>query len=160
MGNRPKWPVVAGLALILGSHGGAGLAAPEVATIQVPDEVRVPARKVVTASIAVTITPGFHVQANPASEENLIPLTLTLPPHNGIAVGRPIYPAPKRHRLEGSNQDLRVYDGTFHIRLALAAMSRSEGGELRGTIRYQACDHRTCLPPRSVPIALKVRVVQ
>jgi DsbC/DsbD-like thiol-disulfide interchange protein len=110
------------------------------------------------AIVPVTVKPGFHVQANPVLNEFLIPIVLTVPATAAVTTQAPKYPAPKRMRLGGSDEDLVIYDGTFAIRLPLSAAPGATGEtSLKGTLRYQACDDSHCFPPKTLPVHLIVR---
>ena len=132
----------------------------ELVTVQAPAAVVMPGGGV-EIRIALTVADGFHVQANPPSDELLIPVRFELPPADGIAPGRITYPPGKPFRLNGSESDLLVYDGSFEIVATLAAGPTAKPGEhlLRGKVGYQACDATSCRPPTSTPVALSVRVV-
>lgn len=123
-------------------------------------EVVVKTGKTQIVDINVEVKPGYHVQANPASFDNLIPLTLTLWPTSGVTAGSPIYPAAKKIHLEESGTELRVYDGKFTVKIPITvnAVSPDGGWRLKGTLRYQACDHQRCLAPRSRQFNLAVRI--
>ena len=112
------------------------------------------------ARIDVTVEEGFYVQANPASEPHLVPLRLDLRGDAAIDVGRAVYPPGRRHRLRGAASDLSVYEGSFAVKVPVAASPTAEAGEflLRGALHYQACNDRLCLRPAMVPVELLVRV--
>ena len=110
--------------------------------------------------LSVVVSPGYHVQANPASDEFLIPLQLEIQPRDGLRTGDPTYPPGQPHRLEGTDSDLWIYTGTFELLLPIMAAPSAVPGEyvLDGSLRYQACDSRSCLAPTSVPVEIAVRV--
>jgi thiol:disulfide interchange protein DsbD len=112
--------------------------------------------------IEVRVRPGFHVQANPVLDPNLIPITLTLQAQRGVQAGAAIYPRARHFRLTGASDDLVVYDGRFFIeaRIHVAEDAAPSLVHLRGSLRYQACDDRICLPPRTVPVLVPVRIVE
>ena len=139
------------------------LAGPPVAvTVETPD-VRVTSGGTADAQVTVRIRPGFHVQANPAAEEFLVPLTVELPGRPPVRVGLPVYPAGRPHRLRGAVGDLSTYDGAVTVSVPLRVESdvgrvREEVVVLSGSLRYQACNDRVCLRPSTVPLRLVVRV--
>lgn len=111
-----------------------------------------------TVTVVVTVKPGFHVQANPASEE-LVPTTLTLEPAPGLTLGTPVYPKSKPYRLEGVGE-LAVYDGTFEIKVPVTVGKTVPLGQraLKGSVRYQACDDTTCFFPVTEPVMVTVTI--
>lgn len=128
----------------------------------------------VEAVLSFTVTKGFHVQANPASEAYLIPTTLTFAERKGVTVEKFIYPtcerrksvkvkkqgACKPHRIRGSSKAIDAYDGTFKIKVPLKISKTSKTGKvvLTGKLRYQACDDHICFFPTSIPVSLPLRI--
>ncbi len=138
-----------------------GRASPAVVSLEIPEIIRVVAGEFVEPRISVTVAEGYHVQANPSSEDYLVPTRLELKPSGGLTVGKITYPRGKAYRLNGSDKDLQTYDGRFEIGVRLKASSTLRPGEqtVQGLLHYQACDSRTCLFPTSVPLTLRVKVV-
>lgn len=151
------------LALAAGVLSSAGQAwGADVVSLGVPEElIAAPGRRVV-AEIQVTVKPGYHVQANPVLNPDLIPLTLEIKSAHDAHPGKPTYPPAKRLRLEGDSVDLVVYDGSFTVRNPIRLSKDAAPGtrELNGTLRYQACDDRHCLFPTTLPFTLRLRVGQ
>jgi DsbC/DsbD-like thiol-disulfide interchange protein len=114
----------------------------------------------VLVAIPIVIADGYHVQANPASSEFLIPLQLVLEPADGIRFGSPRYPRPSALRLEGTTEDLMTYHGTVSISVLVKASGVAAVGRrlLTGSLAYQACDSSRCLFPSSVPLAFALIV--
>ncbi len=114
----------------------------------------------ISVDVPVEVAEGYHVQANPAATEFLVPLELALDPTDGFELAAPIYPPPGRHRLEGAEDDLLTYEDTVAITFGLTARSDASPGErlLRGSLRYQACDATRCYFPATLPVELRVFV--
>ncbi len=85
--------------------------------------------------LALQIRDGWHVNANPASLDYLIPTRV-----DG-AVQEVVYPPGAGFRFAFADEELSVYTGRAAIRGALAA------GSTALELTYQACDDRRCLPP-------------
>jgi len=136
--------------------------APAVVTLTEPASVTLIAGSKAEARFAVTVKQGYHVQANPASEPNLIPLRLEMESDSRVRAAGPIYPPGKPYRLAGAESDLSICDGTFEIRLPLDAPRGAAPGEvtLKGTLHYQACNDHICLRPASVPASLVVTLAR
>ena len=141
-----------------------------MATMNKPEDVfsePVPAQVAVTvggdvqARITVSVTPGYHIQANPASTEFFVPTKLQLRAKGGVRPKAPVYPPGQPYRLEGMPNDLMTYEDTFEIAIPLMASVSARPGEhlLKGTLSYQACDDRSCLFPVWMPFSLPGRVV-
>jgi thiol:disulfide interchange protein DsbD len=113
-----------------------------------------------TASVAVKVRSGWHVQANPASNESSIPTAITVAGDPGITIATPLYPPGRMVKLAIDDQPLSVYDGTVTIRLPVSVASGAVPGAraLSGKLRFQACNDQLCLPPSTVEFKLAVDV--
>ena len=110
-----------------------------------------------TAELTFVVADGYHIQANPASADTLIPAVVDVCGGCGVSSGAPNYPPALPYRLQGSDSDLATYSGKFTVRVPLVAHSGATaigGCILHGTLRYQACDARTCLAPATIMIDL------
>ena len=134
----------------------------ELVTVRSPEPVTLAQGGEGQARISVSVADGFHVQANPASAEFLIPLRLQLRAKGGVRATIPVYPPGEPYRIEGMPSELMTYHGTFEIVVHLSAVDSAQPGgrALRGVLRYQACDDRSCRIPASVPVSVPVRVVE
>lgn len=114
-----------------------------------------------TVRLPLTIAAGYRIQANPASNQFLVPLEVRLDTADGLLFGKPVYPSPRPYRLEGSDEQLDTYQGDLEIVVPMTATGPGAAGPhaVEGTVRYQACTSRTCLFPSSVPITFVVEVV-
>jgi len=88
--------------------------------------------------LRVTIRPGWHVNANPASLPYLIPTEIRGDVRNVR------YPKGENRSFEFSSESLAVYSGTLSIEGEVA----TNESPLR--LYYQACDERRCLAPTEV----------
>lgn len=115
----------------------------------------------VEARLTVRIALGFHIQANPPSQPQLIPALLELEADDGVELGPPVYPLGRPYRLHGATEDLSTYEGTVEIAVPVRTTPDARPGDhlLSGTFRYQACDARMCLRPATIPVELRVRLV-
>jgi hypothetical protein len=133
----------------------------DIVTIM-PSE-HVVAAKGQTAQLAVTarIRKGFHIQANPAADEFLIPTTLTLEANEYLVPAEPVYPAGTAYRLTGSTEELLTYEDEVTIMLPVKVLDSAPAGNtsLVGKLHFQPCDERKCLFPRSVPVMIPIIIV-
>lgn len=115
----------------------------------------VPRGRVFEIAVVAKISPGFHVNAHEPLEEYLIPtkVLVDLPP--GFVLVDTTYPRGVMRAFRFSKTQLRVYEGSFTVRMNL----RAEGGTPLGpkklglTVAYQACNQDACLPPTKVQVA-------
>lgn len=111
------------------------------------------------AIVSLRVQEGFHVQSNPARSPQ-IPTTLSLEESEGILPGKVVYPKGKPYRLQSSANELSVYEGKFNLRVPLSADSSLPSGKrtLKGKLRYQACNEKTCFFPITTEVTVPVIV--
>ena len=110
--------------------------------------------------LTLNIEPGWHVNANPASMEFLIP-TVVNSSVNGQALEIPTqYPRGRVSDIVLGDTALEVYDDGASIRLRpdgkqIAVLEKV--GRLEMIVRAQACsDEGVCLAPTDMPVALNL----
>jgi len=54
-------------------------------------------------------------------------------------------------------EGLRIYEGTVVLKAVAPAGTLAGGKAVAGSVRAQACDDESCLPPASLPVTLQVR---
>ena len=114
-----------------------------------------------TGEIVLTldIEPGWHVNANPASMEFLIP-TVAKSSAGGQSLDIPTeYPRGRVSDIVLGDTALEVYDDGASIRLLpdeKQTTALKEAGKLDMTVRVQACSEGVCLAPADLPVALNL----
>lgn len=128
--------------------------------IERPSSVSVVAGQEQQLTLSFTISNGYHIQANQPADENLIPTVLTFAASNQINVGSPVFPAPTKFRMLGTEEDLLVFGDTLEIKIRITASPLAENGQhtLKGELHYQACDSFKCYFPRDIEFAVEVQV--
>ena len=114
--------------------------------------------------VAVQVDLGdtkWHVNAHKLTDPFLIPTVLALAPPEGVSVEEIVYPEPKTLALAATSEELVVYGREFTVGVAFGIGDALAPGdyEVAGTLRYQACDEKQCLPPKSIPVSIAVKVV-
>lgn len=133
----------------------AGQSVDETTAGRTQDYVHVAAQRVGrgdTILITLRIDPGYHVNANPASEEYLIPTSVA------FAGGTPVrihYPPSMRFKPAFSEEPIAVYEASVVIAADFARGALDHTPQLRITVTAQACTDRICLPPADIPAKLK-----
>lgn len=104
------------------------------------------------AVITLRILDTWHIHANPAANENMIATEVVIGAVNGVAPGRPVYPAPHIVKLAFDEEPLLVWDGETTVRIPLAVAPHVPDGSrtLKGEVRFQACNDAVCLAPARV----------
>jgi hypothetical protein len=123
-----------------------------------PEQVSIAADKPSPVDLHFKIAAGLHVNSHTPSSEELIPTTFKLPDTPGVRLSKADFPPGTDYTLNAGEglppEKLSVYTGEFIIHTELIA---SKGEHLvQATLRYQACSSNTCLPPRSIPVAIDV----
>lgn len=124
------------------------------------DTVFAGAGDTVIAYVPLKVTPGFHVNANPAASEDYIPLEVTLDSSETAQALAPRYPKGRAFRLEGTKEDLLVYDGEVVVEVPLVVDVNAKAGvySIKGRVEFQACDGRVCFFPEERPLRVTVFV--
>ena len=132
-----------------------------IVTIIPSKEVTVVKGQTVELSVRAEIKKGFHIQANPASDEFLIPTTLIVQAGKDIVPGKSVYPSGRPYRLKGSTDDLLTYEDEVMISLPVKVMDSAPAGttSITGKLRFQSCDDRRCFAPRSISVEIPVKIV-
>ncbi|MGH7752790.1 MAG: protein-disulfide reductase DsbD domain-containing protein, partial [Gemmatimonadales bacterium] len=114
----------------------------------------------VEVPLRLTIRPGYHINSNAPAEEYLIPTTLHWTPSPGWTVRGVTYPKTEKVNYEFSEQPLLVYSGAISIQSRLAVGAQLSPGPitLAGKLRYQACNDKMCLPPRTLEVSVPLRI--
>ncbi|MGH7032547.1 MAG: protein-disulfide reductase DsbD domain-containing protein [Stellaceae bacterium] len=100
--------------------------------------------------VTVEIDRGFHINANPASLDYLIPTTLNI---TNQAPRRVVYPSPVLFKPKFADEALEVYEGTVQIAAEFPQGLLLRVSNLFGTVTAQACTETICLPPAALPLA-------
>jgi len=99
--------------------------------------------------VRLEIAPGWHVQANPASDAALV--ATALESDSGTELRALAYPGPETLRAGFSETPLQVWSGEVVLRGELR-----EGGGRGLRLVAQACDDTRCLAPIVLPVPLEV----
>jgi thioredoxin:protein disulfide reductase len=139
-----------------------------------PPDLKFPARFVternayapgstVKGLLLLEIRSPYHVNANPASEEYLIPTELKFEPSKAFREVKVEYPAPIEKAFEFSEGKLlKIYEGQVLIKFQLKLASNLKLGKLSlpAMLRYQACDDKACYPPQRLKLTLGLSIAQ
>jgi hypothetical protein len=97
------------------------------------------------------VVDGFHVNSHTPKSELLIPTQILLQPATGVKAEAVEYPAGTSYSFSfDPSEKLDVYSGAFTVKLPVVAEAGTH--TVDGTLRYQACDHAACYPPKSLPV--------
>jgi len=108
------------------------------------------------------IAAGYHINDHKPTMEYLIPTEWKLDGTKDIGIEKMAYPKGELKSFAFSKEKLSVYEGTFTIGALLKVARSAKPGTyiLKGDFKYQACNDHACLPPKSLPLNLTVKVVR
>jgi hypothetical protein len=141
----------------------AGAAAPAqtpgVLSVSDPAKLTVPRAGEVTGSLRLQLQPGYHVNSNAPNEEYLIPIRLSWD-SAAVETISVQYPKPTAEKSDFSDKPLSVFSGSFEIltKFRRAAKASPGPGFLNGKLRYQACNDKMCLPPKTLEVKVPLLV--
>jgi thiol:disulfide interchange protein len=103
-------------------------------------------------SLRVDVPKGLHAQSDKPRDPSLIPTTLQLQLPSTVSVVETVFPPSTDFTVQGFDKPLAVFEGTFQIKVRLAVSAEQPSGalEIPGRFRYQACDEKSCYPPRVI----------
>lgn len=131
-----------------------------IVTVTVP-EIIVQAGNSGTINVQVSIKKGYHIQANKVNDEFIIPTTIEIDGREIITTGEQLFPESKKFKLEGTADNLFVYDGNFRIAIPFKTEEKAQKGKYKfeAKLHYQACDAKTCFFPKTVVFLVTIRIV-
>lgn len=123
-----------------------------------PDKVK--KGRVARATVVMDIPSGLHVQSSKPLDKFLVATKLDVETPSGMKVGPISYPRALMRKLKFSKGMVAVYEGKAMIRfnVTVPANYSSGSGDIKGKLRFQACNDDACFPPvtREVKMWLNV----
>jgi hypothetical protein len=127
------------------------------------DNLQVKAGASKNVSLDFRIGPDFHINSHTPKNPLLIPTVLKFTTSDQVAIADVKYPAGQDVTFPFSpDEKLSVYSGDFSIDAELKAPANVAAGTypVKGELRFQACDHSACYPPRTLPVQFQVTVIK
>jgi thiol:disulfide interchange protein DsbD len=133
----------------------------DVLLVGKPAMIAAKAGSTVESKLPLELRTGYHVNSNTPSDAYLIPLKLTWT-EGPVKVSGLVFPKPSMEKYSFSEKPLSVFSGRFEIltRFSVAPGAQPGPVAVAGKLRYQACNDRMCLAPKTVDVALQVNVVK
>lgn len=112
------------------------------------------------AAVELTISPPYHINSDRPLQDFLIPTAVQLESQPGVTFGAPVFPPAPAKQLPVLDEPMAVWEGTVRVEIPVAVASGAGSGSIpvRGSVRYQACNDRFCLPPATLPFNLTIPV--
>ena len=112
-----------------------------------PDKTR--RGRSVQGNVVMEIPSGLHVQSSRPLDKFLVATKLEIEAPQGVKVSAPMYPRAVMRNLKFSKGKVAVYEGRAQIRfnVAIPANFNGNSAEVKGRLRFQACNDESCFPP-------------
>ncbi len=132
-----------------------------VLNIAPPRKVTVKAGGTGDGKLTFQLLSGYHVNSNTPSDQYLIPLRLTWNPGTLEATGV-VYPQPGIQKFAFFEKPLSIFSGEVSLLSHFKAAASVTPGlnVITGKLRYQACNDRMCLTPKTIDVTLPVEIVR
>ena len=101
--------------------------------------------------VTLEIDDGYHINANPASFDYLIPTSVTF---DRLQPSKVDYPKPVRFKSAFAPDGLDVYEGSAALIATFPKGSLKGRRDIQGAATAQACNTQICLPPSQLPVTL------
>ncbi len=103
--------------------------------------------------VTIRVEDKFHINANPASYDFLIPTSVEF---KGVTPTQVEYPKPVRFTAKFAPEGLDVYEGSVAVVAKFPKGSLEGTKTIQGTVTAQACTNQICLPPSTLTISTAV----
>ena len=127
------------------------------------DTVRPASRIILGAD--VTLKPGMRVLApgHQSGGQKYVPLSLEVEPSYFYMAQSTDYPRAEARPLPAASEPPPAYEGTVRITQDVMIQGRDTLSELppitiKGQLRFQPCDDKTCYPPQSIPVEWNLKM--
>ena len=112
-----------------------------------PDRIK--RAQLTRANVVMEIPSGLHVQSNKPLDKFLVPTKLDVEVPQGVRVGPVSYPRAVMRNLKFSKSKVAVYEGKtiFRFNVTVPAAFSGNSFEVKGRLRFQACNDEACFPP-------------
>ncbi|HEY2964173.1 MAG TPA: protein-disulfide reductase DsbD domain-containing protein [Pyrinomonadaceae bacterium] len=123
-----------------------------------PDKIK--KGRVAAGVVLLDVPSGLHVQSSRPLDKYLVATKLDIETPSGMKVGPVSYPRAVMRKLKFSKGMVAVYEGraTLRFNVTVPATYNGSSGEIKGKLRFQACNDESCFPPvtREVKMWLNV----
>lgn len=121
---------------------------------------RLPAGKASRIAVVIDVEKGWHINTNPARPEFVVPTSVSVKTKHGTKLAKIEYPKGIDLPIDGFDEPLSVYEGRVMLfgTLEVPAKAAGETEELTVEIKFQACNDKQCLSPKTAKLVGKVAV--
>ena len=129
------------------------------AVVAVTAKVKGESDQVFNVELQLKIAAGWHINANPAGQDYLIPTTVELDANAPVEIVDIAYPKGRSMRFEFSDEPLNVYEENLTISLRLKQKPNVQGKKnapITLKLTYQPCNDTECLFPETLDVLLEL----
>ncbi len=108
----------------------------------------------------ISVSTSWYIHGTMAGRDGLIPTVLSFSDLPGFKIDDIRFPPPEKKKFEYTNEPVEVFSQQFFVNAKLRVNPEINPGKylIKGSLSYQACSSRSCLPPQSVPVSLSFEV--
>ena len=133
------------------------------ATVQVEvvqPQTQYPAGASYPVLFQLRVTGAWYIHGTGSSEDGIIPTRLSFPDSEVVKVNEITFPAPEKKRFPYTKKPIEVFSGQFRVSARLMVSKAAPVGKqiIKGTLSYQACSSKSCLPPETVLVPLSLTI--
>jgi thioredoxin:protein disulfide reductase len=130
-----------------------------VVNVTAPEKLIGKRDQVIAADFVIQVKQGYHVNSNAPTDEYLIPLRFTWS-EDLVKVQEIVFPKPQMQKFPFSDKPMSVYEGDVKTQARFKVPASAPAGlkHLTGKLRYQACNDRMCLPPRTLEVKVPLEI--
>lgn len=110
-------------------------------------------------ALKISIKEKYHINSYRVNDPDLIKTVIAVS-SDKFGLVNSYFPPDKKLKFEFSESELNVYENDFFVGLTIVPLANLENGnyEIPVTINYQACDEKTCFPPKSLTENIDITV--
>ena len=129
-----------------------------VVNVVAPEKIVAKRNTTQPVEFTIQIRNGYHINSNTPADEYLIPLRWTF--EGPLTISEIAYPKPKMQTFPFSQKPMSVYEGDVKTtaKVTVPAKAAASSQHVIGTLRYQACNDRMCLPPRTLEVKVPIEI--
>ncbi len=132
-----------------------------VLTVGAPEKVTAKIGAAVQVKLPLEMRSGYHCNSNKPLDDYLIPLKLTWAA-GPLESPEVIYPVPQMEKYSFQPAPLSVYTGNFNLITKFKVSTAAMPGQIiiTGKLRYQACNDRMCLTPKTIDVSIPIDLIK
>ena len=132
-----------------------------VLTVAPPEKVTAKIGSTTQVKVSLEVRTGYHCNSNKPLDDYLIPLKLTWA-QGPLESPEVTYPAPQMEKYSFSPTPLSVYTGNFDLMTKFKVSASATPGQaiITAKLRYQACNDRMCLQPKTIDVSVPIDIIK